>query len=181
MKKGFIDLIGKARQKRGEKFRHQLYIFAVCLLISIFIWALVRLSRDYYYTINYRVVYTNLPSSLRLTSFSDSIITLSVRLQGFDFFTEEFLHPRNTLYSVSLRKMKIHNEDGQITGYLPTADIGREIKSQMNLQSEVYMVFPDTLFFSLEKTLSGKIKHITPKPATLGERNRDSLDLHKVN
>jgi len=180
LKSGFIDLIGKARKNRGEKFRHQLYIFAVCLVISVFIWSLVRLSRDYFYTVNYRIHYANLPTNLRMTAYSDSMLTVSIRIQGFDYFTEEFIHSRNPKYTVSLRKIKVHNEDGKITGYLPTEDIGKEIKSQMNFQTEVYMVFPDTLFFDLERTVPKKIQRVAARPASLATPVRDSLDFNKI-
>jgi len=181
LKSGFIDLIGKARKNRGEKFRHQLYIFAICMIISVFIWSLVRLSRDYFYTVNYSIHYANLPSNLRMTGYSDSLLTVSIRIQGFDYFTEEFIHARNPKYTVSLRKIKVHAEDGQITGYLPTFDIGREIKSQMNFQTEVYMVFPDTLFFDLERVIPKNIQRIATRPAAFITHKYDSIPLNKVN
>ena len=181
MKSGFVDLIGRARKNRGDKRRHQLYIFAVCLLLSVFIWSLVRLSREYFYTINYRIHYTHLPSNLRMTGYSDSILTVSIRIQGFDYFTEEFIHARNPKYTVSLRKIRIYSENGEISGYLPTADIGKEIKEQMNFQTEVYMVFPDTLYFDLERLAPKKIQHIPPRAATMISRKQDSIHLKKVN
>ena len=180
MKSGFIELIGKARNNRGEKFRHQLYLFAVCLLISVFIWSLVRLSREYYYTINYRIHYSSLPSNLRMTGFSDSILMVSIKLQGFDYFTEEFIHPENPRYTVSLKKIKVHSEDGLISGYLPTVDLGRDIRDRMNFQSEVCMVFPDTLYFDLERVIPKNIQRIATRPATLMEHKNDSLRLNKV-
>ena len=180
MKSGFIDLIGKARKNRGEKFRHQLYIVAVCLVISVFIWLLVRLSREYYYIINYRIQYANLPSNLRMKSFSDSILTISLKLQGFDYFTEEFIHPKNPKYIVSLRKIKVHTEDGQISGYLPTVEIGRDIRDRMNLQSEVYMVFPDTLYFDLERNIPYKIQKIPARPSAVVTHKHDSLHLNNT-
>lgn len=180
MKSGFIDLIGKARNNRGEKFRHQLYIFLVCLVLSVFIWSLVRLSREYYYTINYRIRYTNLPSNLRMTGFSDSILTVSIRLQGFDYFTEEFIHPRTPKYNVSLRKIKVHTDGGQVTGYLPTADIGADIRDKMNFQSEIYMVMPDTLFFDFERVVPKKVQRIMSRPADVMNDKHDSLHFNKV-
>ncbi|MEI8006382.1 MAG: hypothetical protein WCI48_09245 [Bacteroidota bacterium] len=180
MKSGFIDLIGKARNNRGEKFRHQLYIFLVCLILSVFIWSLVRLSREYYYTINYRIHYINLPSNLRMTGSSDSILTISIRVQGFDYFTEEFLHARSPRYNVSLRKIKVHSDDGQVSGYLPTTDIGREIRDKMNFQSEVYMVLPDTLFFDLERVVPKKVQKITARPAEMMAGKHDSLHFNKA-
>jgi len=180
LKSGFIDLIDKAGKHRGDKFRHQLYIFTVCLLISVFIWSLVRLSRDYFYTVNYRIHYSNLPSSLRMTGFSDSVLTVSIKIQGFDYFTEEFIHPRNPKYTVSLRKIKLYTEDGKIFGYLPTSEIGRDIKSQMNFQTEVYMIFPDTLYFDLERVAAKKIQRIPARPASLTEQKHDSIKINKI-
>jgi hypothetical protein len=180
LKSGFIDLIGKARRNRGGSFRHQLYIFSICLLLSVFIWSLVKLSRDYFYTINYRIHYTNLPSNLRMLDFSDSVITVSIKIQGFDYFTEQFIHPKNPRYTVSLKKIKVHVDSGQLTGYLPTTEIGREIKSRMNLQSEVYMVYPDTLFFDLERVSSKKVQRIPSKPATVITRTADSLHMNQT-
>ena len=180
MKNGFIDLIGRARKNRGEKFRSQLYIFMVCLFISIFIWSLVRLSRDYFYTINYRIYYTQIPSNLRLVSFSDSVLTLSIKLQGFDFFSQEFLRPRNLHYNVSLRKIKIHPVDGGGNAYLPTYEIGRELAARMNFPSELYTVYPDTLFFDLERISPVKVMHIAPMPASPVKSKTDSMKLQKI-
>ena len=179
MKSGFVDLIGKARKNKGDKRRHQLYIFAVCLLLSVFIWSLVRLSREYFYTVNYRIHYAHLPFNLRMTGYSDSILTVSIKIQGFDYFTEEFIHPRNPKYTVSLRKIRVHSDNGEISGYLPTADIGKEIKEQMNFQTEVYMVFPDTLYFDLERVIPKKIQHIPQRPATVTGIKHDSIHPHK--
>jgi hypothetical protein len=181
LKSGFIDLIGKARKNRGEKFRGQLYIFVICLLISIFIWSLVRLSRDYFYTTNYQIRYTQLPSSLRVISFSDSVLTLSIKLQGFDFFSEDFLHSRNSLYSVSLRKIKTRVVNGELTGYLPTYEIGRELAGRLNFPSEIYMLSPDTLFFSLEKTTVKRSQTGIPGQTVSSPAKSDSLDSPKVN
>lgn len=180
MKSGFVDLIGNARKNRGEKSRHHLYIFAVCFLISVFIWSLVRLSRDYFYTVNYRIHYAHLPSNLRMTGYSDSILTVRIKIQGFDYFTEEFIHARNSKYTVSLRKIRIHSDNGEISGYLPTSDIGKEIRDQMNFQTEVYMVLPDTLYFDLERVVPKKIQHIAPRPAATISGKRDSIHLNKT-
>jgi len=116
-----------------------------------------------------------------MTGYSDSILTVSIKIQGFDYFTEEFIHARNPKYTISLRKIKIHSEDGKITGYLPTTDIGREIKGQMNFQSEVYMVYPDTLYFDLERVILKKIQRMTIKPAVLMTSQHFSQHSLKVN
>lgn len=146
-----IGFIGNARKRRSEKFRNHLSIFLVCLGISVFIWALVRLSKDYYYPVEYHLNYTQIPSHLRLTGASDSTITLKIRIQGFEYFSEHLFATRYRDYEASLRNVRLHYSQDDVTGYLLTARIGREIVSQTNFTGDVWFVSPDTLFFTFSR------------------------------
>jgi hypothetical protein len=179
MKSDFLEFIGNARQRRSEKFRNQLYIFFACLVLSVFIWALVRLSKEYYYTLEYNLVYTEVPGSLKLTDISDSTISLKIRVQGFEFFTEQFFSRQRREFEVSLHNVRLRYNGDHIRGFLLTNRIGREIISQSNFPSEVFFVSPDTLFFDFEKQL---IKRLPSRPATdfikIQPGRKDSL-LHR--
>ncbi|MDP1622275.1 MAG: hypothetical protein Q8M08_08040 [Bacteroidales bacterium] len=155
MNPDLFEFIGNVRQRRTRKFRNQFYVFLVCLLLSIFIWTLVRLSKEYYYSIEYHLTYTQVPANLRMVATSDSTINLRIRLQGFDFFSEQFISRQHREYEVSLRNIRLQNPGGRTLGYLLTNRIGKEIISQTNFPSEVYLVSPDTLFFEFEK-LTGR-------------------------
>ena len=157
MKSDFFEFIGSARQRRSDKFRNQLYIFLVCLVLSVFIWALVRLSKDYYYSIEYSLNYTQIPGSLKLTGTSDSTLNLKIKVQGFEFFSEQFIIKQDREFDVSLRNVRLRNNGDHLWGYLLTNRIGKEIISQSNFPSDVYFVSPDTLFFEFEKQ---SLKHI---------------------
>jgi hypothetical protein len=156
MKSDLLEFIGNARQRRSDKFRHQFYVFLVCLVLSIFIWALVRLSKDYYYSVEYHLKYTRVPSNLRMVSSSDSTIYLQIKIQGFDFFSEQFIIRQYREHEVSLRNVRLRYLGEHTLGYLLTNRIGKEILSQTNFPSEVYFVTPDTLFFEFEKQTSRK-------------------------
>ena len=151
MKSEFIEFIGNARKPKGQRFRNQLYVFLACLGISIFIWSLVRLSRDYIYTVNYQVRYINIPQHLRLTGKSDTVVNLNIKVQGFDFFSEEYFKRKNQYFEISLKSVKLINRNEGLTGYLITAPIGRELAAQAGYLSEIYSVSPDTLFFAFER------------------------------
>ena len=151
MKSDFLEFIGNARQRRSEKFRNQFYIFLVCLVLSVFIWALVRLSKDYYYSVEYSLNYTQVPGHLRLTGRSDSTITLKIKVQGFEFFSEQFLIRQDRSFDVSLRNVRLRYSEDRISGYLLTNRIGKEIISQSSFPSDVFFVSPDTLFFEFDK------------------------------
>lgn len=179
MKSDFLEFIGNARQRRSEKFRNQLYIFLVCLVLSVFIWTLVRLSRDYYYSVEYHLHYTQIPSNLRLTGSSDSTINLKIKIQGFEFFSEQFIRKQYREFEVSLRNVRLLFHGEHTRGYLLTNRIGREIIAQSNFPSEVFFVSPDTLFFEFEKP---GIRKLPPRGATDAIRmeiaGRDTLLHH---
>ncbi len=161
MRSDFFEFIGNARQRRSEKFRNQLSVFIVCLVLSVLIWALVRLSKDYYYSIEYRLNYNQVPGNLKLLGCSDSTLNLRIKLQGFEFFSEQFITHQDREFETSLRNVRLRYNDEHIDGYLLTNRIGKEIISQTNFPSEVYFVSPDTLFFEFEK------KNLIPIPTHL--------------
>ena len=160
MKSDFIEFIGNARQRRSEKFRNQLYIFAVCLVLSVFFWALVRLSKNYYYSIGYRLTYTQIPINLKLVGRSDSTLNIKIKVQGFELFSEHFLLKRDREFEVSLQNVRVRYNGDHIWGYLLTNRIGKEIISQTNFPGEDYFVSPDTLFFEFEKPMHKGVNSI---------------------
>ena len=151
MKPEFFEFIENARKPRGQRFRNQLYVFLVCLVISVFIWSLVRLSKEYVYTVPYNVRYVNTPSNLRLVSVSDTTIKLNIRVQGFDFFSERFFLRKSRLIDISLQRVKLIKLEKFTSGYLLTSRIGKEISDQLIYPLEIYSYSPDTLFFVFER------------------------------
>ena len=151
MKPDFFEFIENARKPRGQRFRNQLYVFLVCLVISVFIWSLVRLSKEYIYTVSYNVRYTNTPSNLKLVSTSDTAIRLNIKVQGFDFFSDRFFMRKSHLIEISLQHVKLIKLDKFTTGYLLTSRIGKEISDQLIYPLEIYSYSPDTLFFVFER------------------------------
>jgi hypothetical protein len=171
LKPEIIDLIENARKRKGEKFKNQLFIFSVCLILSIFLWALVKLSQNYFYALEYRLTYTDIPGNLKLVRYSDSTLTVKIKLQGFELFWERFLKSGNREFEVSLRNVKVRTNEGRPWGYVVTSRLGKEIAALSNVPSDIYIVTPDTLYFEFEKqvirripsrTDSGMIKTTAP-------------------
>ncbi|MEI7980749.1 MAG: hypothetical protein WCI71_03790 [Bacteroidota bacterium] len=143
----------------------------VCLILSVFIWSLVRLSKDYYYSLEYSLAYTNVPANFSLSGFSDSTLTVKIKVQGFDFITERFLVPHERQFEVSLRNVRIRGADSEHPwGYLLTNRIGKDIVALSSFTSDMFFVTPDTLFFVFEKH---EITRISKRPV------QDLLDLPK--
>ncbi len=151
MKPELIELIGNARKKRGHKFRQQLYILIVCFVLSLFFWILIRLSKNYDYTYEYRLQYIGLQESYAMQSVSDSILSLKITLQGYDYFREHLFAPQIRTYPVSLSRIRKKQQGDHYTAYMLTRGLARDIVSQTTFPSEVISVNPDTLFFVFRK------------------------------
>src|SRR5664279_6304449 len=101
----FIEFIRNARKRKVEKFRTQLSVFLICMSISLFLWILVHLSKDYFYTAEYRLNYKQVPWNLKMAGCSDSTLILTIRLQGYEFFSEQFFRRSKHECDVSLRSI----------------------------------------------------------------------------
>lgn len=152
MKPEFIDLIENARKGKREKLKNQVFIFAICLSLSFFLWSLVRLSQNYYYTVEYRLSFNQLPGNLRITAASDTTLTVKIKIQGYELFSERFLKSKeDRLLEVSLRNIRLRGNETTPRGFLLTQRLGKEIASQENFPGDLFIVTPDTLFFEFER------------------------------
>lgn len=168
MKSDLFEFIGQARRPRSAKFRVQVSIFLICLALSFLLWLLVKLSKDYYYAVPFRINFKEVPDTYRLMAKSDSTLVLRIKLQGFDLFSEHFLTARDRTYDLSLKHLRINPSGDVYKGFLPTAQIGREIISQSTFPNELFYVTPDTLFFVFEKEPEPTAP-VIPSPETVTE------------
>jgi hypothetical protein len=122
------------------------------MMLSVFLWVLVRLSQNYFYTVEYRLAYTQIPGNLKLVKFSDSTLTIKIKLQGFELFSERFLKSEGDReFEISLRNLRVRSNENNPWGYLLTNRLGKEIAAQANFPSDIFIVTPDTLYFQFEK------------------------------
>lgn len=176
MKSDLLEFIGNARKRQSESFRKQVSIFLVCLVLSIFIWSLVRLSKDYYHSLEYHLVFSHAPANLTLESWSDTTLTLRIKLQGFEFFSEQYFVKHYREYEVNLRNVRLRYSGDRATGYLLTNRLGREIISQSNFPNDVVFVSPDTLFFVFQRNRpSGEVRKRDENAVRMEVAGRDTV------
>ncbi len=156
MNTGFTEAIRSAFRRGGARFRNQLSVFIVCMAVSVFLWILVKLSREYYYSVEYHLKYTHVPSGYRLVAAADSILYLKIRIQGYDYFTERLFMGKESTYEISLRSLHLRPSENGARGYLLTNSIGYDIASQSGYTHSYVTTSPDTLFFDLERRSAKK-------------------------
>ena len=161
MKFDFVELIQKVRKPKDEKFRNQLYVFLICLGISVVIWFLIVLSKESATTINYPIIYENPPDELILVNKPDSILSFMVSSGVFKLITLKHL-TRKKPVEIDLSKLNLKKEGSFYTSTFPTSGISGSIIIKLNLSDEIISISPQNIYFKFE-TLSGKKVRVIPR------------------
>ncbi len=132
-----------------------MYVFFVCLLISIFIWFLIALSKESYTSLDYPVEFINVPPDMALVNQPDSVLTFRISSGGFELFTLRYLSPRNPI-TIDLGNVSMEKQDGFYTGTYNTARLSSRISKQYRFAEELISIAPENLYFRFEP-LTGKM------------------------
>ncbi|MEA3477747.1 MAG: hypothetical protein U9R60_06175 [Bacteroidota bacterium] len=156
MKSSIIDLFRRAGKPNDIKFRSQLYVFLICLGISVFIWFLISLSQSYVTEVKYQLVYTNLPDDRVLTGDGDETVRLRVRSKGFNLFSLKYLTFRNPIL-IDLDELYIRKDRESGYNYFLSNQLRQQVISQLDAADQLLTIAPDTVFFGMDKVISREV------------------------
>lgn len=156
MKFNFIELIKSAFTKRDQKFRQRLWIFLICLMISIFVWLTVKLDDEYQQIIPIPVEFINSPKSKVLVESSDSVIYVELNEKGSELLRYRYLKMMEPL-KVSTRNILLSTRAGRSTGIILTSSLVNNLGYQHDLAGKVVSISPDTIFLTFKKEMSRKV------------------------
>lgn len=143
----------KAKKTRNERFS----VFAICLILAMLIWILIKISETHTTTIEYPLEYVNLSTDKVLVNKSDSIIILKVEAFGYKLISEKYFQKHNPIV-IDFKKLKLKKSIKHCySSYIVTSQILNQISSQLNYSSELQSISPDTLFLELEDFMQKKL------------------------
>lgn len=124
------------------------------LLLSIFLWFLIKLSNEGYVTeLTFPVNYTNVPTDKRLNETPVSKVTVRVRSVGFDLLKYKLR---------SLRPLEVDLSDVARTdegsSYWATNSRRNFLNEKFDANTQIVSITPDTVFFDFNDVVSKKIK-----------------------
>lgn len=155
LESNFSKLYKDLVNPREKKLRNELYIFLICLLISVFIWFLIALSKESYTSLEYPVEFVNAPADMVMVNEPDSVLTFRISSGGFELFTLRYLSPKNPI-RIDLDKIGLVKQDGFYTGNFSTSRLSTEIRKQYNFAEELISISPENIYFRFEP-LTGKM------------------------
>ncbi len=141
--------------KKGYK-RRQVYIFAICFLISASIWLLIKLSNVYDAEIQYPIEYINIPEKKVIVNNVDSNMIIHLKTTGFKLLEYRYLNKPKPVKIDLTRLNKLNNTD-KGNYFLLTSLLQYGIQQQLGVKNQLISIKPDTLFFNFENSYSKKV------------------------
>lgn len=173
------DEIGGATEpeRKVPVSKKRLFVFLVCLVISILMWLFIELMKDYNEEVGYGVVFENVPANLILTNGNDSIIKVGINAQGFEFLAAKYLQ-RNRKLKIDLSSLKIRQTEDGFTAYMPSQSVIDQLGNQLRFIKSFTYIKPDTLFFRFSKVFKKEVPVMPDFSYTLGSQYDvfDSVD-----
>jgi YbbR domain-containing protein len=157
LKSPLFKNINITNEKERIRLNRRVITFFICVLIAVFFWLLMSLSKEYSITVNFPVNYVNLPQDKVVSNHLPESIDIEIRSSGFNLLLYKFKQHRETIiidinYSRSL-PFKNHY-------YLLTNSRIDKITSQFSNDIKILKIDPDTIFLNFNKKM---IKHVPVK------------------
>ncbi|MBW6489571.1 MAG: hypothetical protein K0B15_00120 [Lentimicrobium sp.] len=140
---------------------------------------MIKLTYEYEVKINFDVEAASLPKGKILTSNADSVISITVKATGIDFYSR-MIKARTKPLQIELRNLNLHRKADQYFGYLRTSRNFSTFSSQLPSGVEILAIEPDTLHFIFEKTWT-KLVVVKPDVSLKFSRQYQLYDSVSIN
>lgn len=156
-KAGLGKLLPFGSKLRDKKYRSQLSVFLICLLIASFVWLIIKLSKEYTYTVFWPVEYSNLPRGQVLALKGDTALRFQIKARGFDLLPTYLAGPSKTV-NVDLEGLRYMKDKGRLrNAYLLADELKVTVANQLRLNERLVSIEPDTIFFQLSPLHSKRL------------------------
>lgn len=146
------QIIDRAKNPRDENFRKRVYIFLICVGISLFIWFLIKMSDEYVAEFNIPLEFTNLPAD-KILNDQDQELRIRLKGEGGDLFSLKYLSPRGHIIA-GLNELELKKSRYFDRYYILTRQLRGQVEMRFDFEHELLSIEPDTIFLYLEDVIS---------------------------
>jgi len=144
----------------GQKleFKKKILLFSVFLLISLFIWLLNALSKNYTTEIETPLVYTDFPEGTVLIGDMPGHLTLRVNAHGYAILKHRTFGKADPV-SFSMSAFNLSRRDSDSSrAFLLTRSLRDQVARQLPAEIQLLEIRPDTLSFRFAAKISRKLR-----------------------
>lgn len=153
VKPHLIKTFEKITKPRDERTKSRIYAFMICLGLSLSIWFIIKMSKDYYSNVEYPIQFASFPQGQTITNIKDSTIYLKIQSKGFSLFNSIYFKKKEA-FKLNLRNLEIHANRYTTGNYLLADEILVQIRNQFKNPANIVGISPDTIFFQMEQIAS---------------------------
>ena len=148
----------KKLKKAGSGFtkKFRALIFLVCLVVSVFLWLIIKLSREYEVIIPFSFTLSNIPAERVIESRSDTMLFLTVRTAGFNILYERYIKKHDPLV-LNLKYFRNMHKNGSQEIEFPTVDYTEFLSAQLKFRNQITAVSPEKITIKLNKLFRKKV------------------------
>ncbi len=140
-----------SNEKEGIHLNRRVITFLICVLMAIFFWLMMSLSKEYNISINFPVKYINLPEDKVLANQLPQFIDIDIKANGFNLLVYKLKRRYETIL-IDIKDSKPLPLQNHY--YLHTSFRIDKITSQFRNKIEILKINPDTLFFNFNKKIT---------------------------
>jgi hypothetical protein len=154
----FLNKISSFTETEKIAFRKKVMLFGFFLTVSVILWLLVALNKQYDDQISYPVTYKNFPENKVLIADAPDHLRLSVNANGFTLLRFR-LSSRYLPISFSVNSFKMNRLPGADSSsfYIETRYAREQIAAQLSTDFTISKITPDTLIFRFSGVASKKV------------------------
>jgi YbbR domain-containing protein len=140
----------KKNEKMIKAFRlnRKVATFIICLLIALFFWFLMTLSKEYSVVFTFPVSYSNLPADKVLSNQLPESIDIEVKSKGFNILMYKLKRNQKQLF-IYVKSAKPTAQKNNF--YILTASEIEKIKYQFPSSISLIKINPDTIYLNFNK------------------------------
>lgn len=158
MDSGFLNRFSKLFLQEKLAFRKKALIFGFFLALSIILWFMIALNKDYTTDINYPIRFKNFPENKTLIGELPLNLRLRVSAHGYMLLSNR-ISSRYIPIMFNVSSFTLTRLPGQDSSffYLETRFIQDYVAKQLNDEFKIISIKPDTLIFPFARVVSKKV------------------------
>jgi len=147
-------------KKRVSAINRDVVVFAFFLIISFVLWFLNSLRKDIEADINYPVTYINLPKERVLADESPVKLNLYLKGPGYSILKLKVSGKKSPVL-IDISKINYRRVSGSksLNYYIVTSGLTKSLTVQLRSGCEITSIKPDTLFFTLDKSMAKTVQN----------------------
>ena len=150
----------KVKEEIAGKDKSKLLTFLVFLLISVALWFLIKLTKDYTAQTEFTVVYTEVPAS-KWISTPEQQVKLSFVADGFAILRHNLVRPQRRMVSIPLDEVPYRLEGGNTYSF-STQYLVERVADWLGVPSANITINDDKQYFNMEDLQQKELPVVVP-------------------